>query len=581
MSLKILQTALTETIKADALWLPLTDPALAEVAAPEWRFAPALTGFTGSSGDVLVARDRVALLTDSRYWVQASKELKEGIELLRDDPNAMESPWVAWFREVLPVGGVVGIDGRMFSETRMRHLEAELAPLGIRVLLCRMPTLVGLQAIPADVQFLPDPARSIAERIKSIRAFAMEPEHVLVTMCPEAVAWTLNLRNVARPASPVFYSRLAVAEDRVLLEADELIPEEVRQELAQEGVCVVDNLLDALADLIECTLEFDPRVTSAELAAGLREIWVGAIHERVSPFELAMSQKTSKEIKLIEEAMRCDGIALTEFYAELDERLHTGELLNEIDISNMLHEHRSRQAGFLGESFDTIVAYGANAAMPHYVPKSGEASDLLGNGLLLIDSGGQYWCGTTDVTRMTPVGELSLEDQAEAGLVTKAMLRLAHQKFPERSLGASIDAIARSVLWSEGFDYGHGTGHGVGFVLNVHEGPVRLSPRSQEPLVEGNVLSNEPGLYREGVRGIRVENLMVAEPCPDQPGMLQWKMLTCVPIDIRTLPATGIGEETKELNAYNAWVRERLYPSLSVRARLWIDRVTQALPISS
>ena len=339
------------------------------------------------------------------------------------------------------------------------------------------------------------------------------------------------------------------------------------------------NLPEALSPFSERVLVFDAATTSAALAGSLRAFWRGGVRSTSSVFELAMSRKSASEIKCIEEAMRRDGVALTEFYAELDERLAAGEMLSECAAASLLHEHRSKQDGFLGESFETIAAFGANAAMPHYVPKAGSDAMLAGDGLLLIDSGGQYWCGTTDVTRMTPIGRLSQEDRREAGLVTRAMLKLARQRFPEGARGASVDAAARTVLWDEGVDYGHGTGHGVGFVLNVHEGPVRLSPGCLEPLAAGNVLSDEPGLYREGVRGIRVENMLVAVPDAHACGMLRWKALTCVPIDVRTLPEEGIGLETADLNAYNAWVCKRLSPYLSERALRWLEKAARPIPI--
>ena len=211
--------------------------------------------------------------------------------------------------------------------------------------------------------------------------------------------------------------------------------------------------------------------------------------------------------------------------------------------------------------------------MPHYEPKPGRDAELK-DGLLLIDSGGQYWCGTTDVTRMTPVGRISDEDRRVVGEVTRAMFCLANARFPEETPGSELDVEARGPLHERmGEDYGHGTGHGVGFVLNVHEGPMALSPRNHEFLFEGNVLSDEPGIYQEGVRGVRVENMLVALKDPTACGMLRWKHLTCVPIDVRTLPES-MGDAAEAVNAYNAWVRARLTPDLTTRARAWLERVT-------
>lgn len=578
MTLEELQRTLGLDGAPDALWLPLTDPTLAEMAAPEWRFAPKLVGFTGSSGTILVAKDRAALLTDSRYWVQAEGELLPGVELLRAQP-ASDAPWVGWLRDVLLDGGLLAADERLVSAAEADKMRARLAEMGLVFETRALPRLPGFEPLTPDVRVLPDPARSVAERVRAVREALPEGDRrVFVTASPDVCAWMTNLRNAARPASPVFPAVLALLDEEVMLETDVPLSDDVRAYLAAEGVTVMPNLGAELrrASASGRPLAYDHAAVSEVLAKRLAALWAGPIVPSEPIFERAMSRKTPAELTLIEEAMRRDGVALTEFYALLDERLAKGDRLTECDAVRMLYEERAKQPGFLGESFGTISAFGANAAMPHYAPKP-ETAAVLRDGLLLIDSGGQYWCGTTDVTRMTPVGVLSDEDRRVCGEVTRAMLRLAAQRFPEGAKGASLDAAARLSLWSRlGEDYGHGTGHGVGFVLNVHEGPVSLSPLNREPLREGNVLSDEPGIYQEGVRGVRVENMLAAERDEEKLGMLRWRHLTCVPIDVRTLPAS-LGEETPLLNAYNAWVRDRLMPHLSERARAWIERAAAPL----
>lgn len=576
MNLKELQAWLGEWDGRAALWLPMTDPTLAEIAAPEWRFAPALTGFTGSSGTVLVTRDRAALLTDSRYWVQAEGELLPGVELLRDLPGT-DDVWIDWVRRALPEGGRLIADQNLISSAEAERMEDRLgAWVGYAFETRALPRLPAFAPVTPDIRALPRPGRTIAERIAAVRAQLPEgDERVLLTASPDVCAWLTNLRNAARPASPVFPAVAALTGDTLHLETNAPLSDACRRMLEDEGVVLTADLEAALrgAGVTDCPLVVNRKAVSAALMKRFEGFWSGEIVPAEPFFERAMSRKSPGEIELIEEAMRLDGVALTEFYAELDERLAAGERLGECDAVRLLHEHRAAQPGFMGESFGTISAFGANAAMPHYEPKPGRDAELK-DGLLLIDSGGQYWCGTTDVTRMTPVGRISDEDRRVVGEVTRAMFCLANARFPEETPGSELDAEARGPLHERmGEDYGHGTGHGVGFVLNVHEGPMALSPRNHEFLFEGNVLSDEPGIYQEGVRGVRVENMLVALKDPTACGMLRWKHLTCVPIDVRTLPKS-MGDAAEAVNAYNAWVRARLTPDLTTRARAWLERVT-------
>lgn len=294
-----------------------------------------------------------------------------------------------------------------------------------------------------------------------------------------------------------------------------------------------------------------------------------------SPVTLVKSQKSPGELELIDEAMAKDGAALVEFYAELDERLGRGEALTEWDAREMLHGWRARDPDFLDESFGTIAAYGPNAAEPHYEPRGPEgAARLEGNGLLLLDSGGQYACGTTDITRMSPVGRPGPAMKRDAALVLSGMLRLLDATFPLGTTGSQIDALARMDLWRSGLDFGHGTGHGVGFVLNVHEGPVRISPRCHEPLAVGNVLSDEPGVYRPGRWGVRIENLVCVEEAPGEEGFgpfCRMRLLTCCPIDARTVDLAALAPGMlARLRAFNAGALRRLSPRVSARARRWM-----------
>lgn len=565
--------------------VPTADPHLSEYVPADWKLRQALSGFTGSAGTLLVADDAAALLADSRYWEQAEVELPGEISLLKltGDPGAMIAEWFAG--HVVP-GNAVGADMELLSAAFAKELSETFAREGIelRGSFPDWKVLWPERPLPrlSSVREMKRPGRSRQEKLSAVRALIRETgaSAVLLTLLDD-VAWVTNLRGDDVPNNPVFLANLLVNEKEAVLflDAKRLSPG-VEARLLEDGISLAspENLLQVLRHWAkEWKILLDPERTNAEF---VQQVPAERLVCGASPVMMLKCRKSPEEIAAICEAHERDAVALAEFYAELDERLLKGERVTEADCARMLHAWRAKDEEFFEESFPTIAAFGPNAAFPHYTAPEEGGALLEGNGLLLIDSGGQYECGTTDITRMTPVGTPTDAMKRDCGLVTRAMLRLLKLRFPEGSTGAGIDLAARIDLWSEGLDFGHGTGHGVGYVLNVHEGPVTISPRARAiPLAPGNVLSDEPGLYRVGRWGIRVENLMVCQKDIETEfgKFLKFEALTMMPIDTRTLPEP-FGDLAEDLNRFNEERTAFLKPRVSERCRRWLERAVK--PVS-
>ena len=565
--------------------VPTGDPHLCEYVPAHWRQREALSGFTGSAGTLLVTEHAAALSTDSRYWEQAQKELPEHIELIRDKGNSLQR-FAAWFAERVPHGGTVAVDEEMISYRDATALSTALETHGLRLHATSIDWTSIWPERPAclnsQIMEMRRPCRTRHEKLASVRAKLKEAgAHVLYIASLDDIAWLTNLRGTDVPNNPVFEADMLVGlEHTAIYAARSRFPEEVIEHLRSDGIEIRPeaSLIEDLHNAAKVgRVMVDPSAATIKLLAGINA--GDLIFDTPSYPTILKSRKSTAELEAITEAHVLDATALVEFYAELDERLSNGERLTEWDAVELLHAQRSKIPGFIDESFSTIAAYGANAAMPHYQPRASEAAELHSGNLLLIDSGAHYDCGTTDVTRMTAVGEISSAMRADATLATRAMLRLLNLQFPEGTTGAQVDTAARMDLWAAGIDFGHGTGHGVGYVLNVHEAPVRISPKAyQFEFAIGNVVSNEPGIYRPGRWGIRVENLMYVKAARETEfgRFLRFEPLTFCPIDVRTL-TLPFGELVDTLNAFNARCVQALQGRLTARAQNWL-RVA-AMPV--
>ncbi|MEY4413167.1 MAG: hypothetical protein RIQ53_460 [Pseudomonadota bacterium] len=586
---------------AQALLVPSADPHLSEYLPLRWQGRAWLSGFTGSMGTLVVTTDRAVLFADSRYWEQAETQLAGSGIALEKIPTGAATHHITWLARELPAGSTVAVDGQVLGlaggQALRRALQARDITLRTDLDLFDAtvwPDRPDLPAAPVYEHTATWTDRSRADRLATVRAAmaAHGASHHLVSTLDD-VAWITNLRGADVTFNPVFLAHLLLsAREATLFVGAGKIDAALAAALAADGLRLADYAQagDALAALpAASTLLVDPR----RITWGLRErVAEGvAVVEAINPSTLEKSRKTAHEQACLREAMAHDGAAMCRFYARFEADLAAGVRHSELSVDEHLSAERAKLPGYRDLSFDTIAGYQANGALPHYRAEPHAFRWLDGAGLLLIDSGGQYLGGTTDITRVWPIGGAPTAAQRrDYTRVLQGMMNLSRAVFPEGTPGPMLDALARAPLWADGLDYGHGTGHGVGYFLNVHEGPQSISktvPEPQMALRAGMVTSNEPGLYRPGQWGIRIENLLltVPQPTPEDErfgAMLAFETLTLCPIDTRLVEPTLLRpDETAWLDAYHATVRERLTPLLQApgdaAALAWLDARTQPL----
>ncbi|MGB6009043.1 aminopeptidase P family protein [Castellaniella sp.] len=575
-----------------ACLVPTADPHLSEYLPEHWAARAWLSGFDGSAGSLLVTADFAGLWTDSRYWTQAEAQLQgSGIVLMRagapDVPDMLD-----WAMDHLGRGSRLAVDGRVLDRTAAMRWQAGLDAAGIGLVLNQDPVgavWADRPALPAAAVFehLPPYAcRSRADNLAAVRAAMRDlgADHHLLSSLDD-IAWLLNLRGADVDYNPVFLAHALLDADRVrLYVAPGKIPADLAARLAADGVelCDYTALAVDLGGLaVDAALLVDPaRVTAGTLSHAPQ----AKLIESINPSQLLKSIKNAAEADNIREAMAQDGAALCEFFAWFEAALSAGGRVTEIDVDTHLSAARARRPGFVSLSFATIAGFNANGAMPHYRATDASHATIQGDGLLLIDSGGQYLGGTTDITRVVPVGTPSAAQRADYTAVLRAHIALARAQFPVDTASSVLDAIARMPLWRRGLDYGHGTGHGVGYFLNVHEGPqsisVRAHARPHQGMQAGMLTSNEPGLYRDGQWGIRIENLVLAVPVAQTSfgSFLGFETVTLCPIDTRCAVREWLSaEELDWLNGYHRQVRERLLPLVDGDARDWLLARTEPL----
>jgi len=580
---------------AHALLVPSADPHLSEYLPARWQGRQWLSGFTGSMGTLVVTLDRAALFADSRYWGQAERELAgSGIDLEKI-PSGSSMLHIDWIARQLTAGQTLMVDGEVLGLAAAQALRAALDKAGIVLrtdtdLLARAweqrPTL----PVRAVYEHLPPHAvQARAQRLAHVReamAHHGATHHFVSTV--DDIAWITNLRGSDVEYNPVFLAHLLVEPDRATLYVGAgTVDAALALRLQHDGITLADYAAagDALGALpAGSTLLVDPR----RITLGFRQRVPSGVRviEAINPSTLAKSRKSEPEVQFVREAMAVDGAALCAFYAWFEAALARGERITELTIDERLSAERAKQPGFVGLSFSTIAGFNANGALPHYRATPASHATLAGDGLLLIDSGAQYVGGTTDITRVWPIGRVSDAQRRDCTLVLRAMMTLSRARFPRGVLSPMIDAIARAPLWEHGLDYGHGTGHGVGYFLNVHEGPQTISQATPEPqmaMQPGMITSIEPGVYRPGQWGVRIENLALAVPADTAEAgafgeMLEFETLTLCPIDTRCIdPSLLRADEIAWLDRYHATVRERLLPLVDGDARAWLLERTEPL----
>lgn len=571
-----------------AFIIPSTDPHLSEYVAPHWQSREWISGFTGSAGTVVVTAKDAGLWTDSRYFLQAAQQL-EGTcitlykEMLPETPNIPE-----FLSAHLQEGDCVGIDGKMFSAEEVEHLQKELKKSGICIKSIADPMQLlwtdrpAMPLAPAFVYDTKYAGMSFTEKLPAVRQ-AMEATGAdsLLLSALDEIAWLLNIRGNDVHCNPVVVSYLLIEKDKVNYFVQ---PQKVTPELAEyfsaNGISVhpYEEIGDYLNSFNAHSILMNPAKTNYAIYSAIRPGCL--IINGASPVALLKAIRNKQEIAGIHAAMQRDGVALVKFLKWLDEAVPAGKE-TEISVDKKLHTFRAAQPLYMGESFDTIAGYKEHGAIVHYEATPETDVTLKSEGFLLLDSGAQYLDGTTDITRTIALGPLTEEEKTDYTLILKGHIALAMAVFPEGTRGAQLDVLARMPIWKERMNYLHGTGHGVGHFLNVHEGPqsIRMN-ENPVALQPGMVTSNEPGVYKAGSHGIRTENLVLTVPAGE--GMfgkyLKFETLTLCPICRKGIIKELLtAEEIGWLNDYHRTVYEKLSPDLNNDEREWLKEACKAV----
>jgi Xaa-Pro aminopeptidase len=578
-----------------AVLVPSSDPHLSEYLPGHWQGRQWLSGFTGSMATLVVAADHAVLFADSRYWVQAETELAgTGIELFKIATGASLAH-IDWLAQHTPRGGTVAVDGQVLGLATHHLLQTALQTAGVKLrthgdllnaVWSDRPSL-PVQAVYEHLA--PQATVSRADKLALVRQAmaALGATHHFISTVDDQ-AWLTNLRGNDVTYNPVFLSHLLVdLTGATLFIGANKVDAALQQRLAADGIHLApyDQAGAALAALhTQNTLLLDPKRVTHGLRAQVALSC--AVREAINPSTLLKSRKSAAEAAHVRQAMEQDGAAMCEFYAWFEAALARGERLTELTVDEQLSAARARRPGFVGLSFSTIAGYNANGAMPHYRATEESHAQIAGDGLLLIDSGGQYLGGTTDITRVWPIGSVSAAMKRDYTLVLKGTMNLSRARFPLGTPSPMLDSLARAPLWAEGIEFGHGTGHGVGYFLAVHEGPQSISkavPDAHMAMQPGMITSIEPGVYRAGLWGVRIENLVLNVPATTAEDavfgdFLEFETLTLCPIDTRCIAMNLMrADEVSWLNQYHATVRARLAPLVSGAALAWLNERTQPI----
>ncbi|MDE6397176.1 MAG: aminopeptidase P family protein [Muribaculaceae bacterium] len=581
-----LRQAMTEAGIAATI-IPQTDSHQSEYIADHWQVRRFLSGFTGSAGSLVVTADKALLWTDSRYFLQAARQL-EGTSIILMKDGLPGTPSIAdWLADELPEGSTVGIDMMVYSFSERDSLSTRLRRRGIKVVdfdpatvWADRPALPSCKIFVHDLKYAGRSAKDKIAEILQNAAKSADAVAVFISALDE-IAWTLNIRSSDVQYNPVATAFLYLSDTGSVLFTDPAkLTDEVINYLASEGVATKDysDVLSFLGSLpVGARVLVEPGRNASKIfdTLGARAV------EGESVVALPKACKNDVQLAGVRAAMERDGVALVKAFMEIERRLSVGEQLTEMDVADILRTMRSAQPLFFDESFGTIAGYGPHGAIVHYEADETSNSIVQTGNLLLIDSGAQYLDGTTDITRTISIGEPTELQRHDFTLVMKGHIALARQIFPEGTRGAQLDALARQFLWNEGLSYLHGTGHGVGHFLNVHEGPqsIRLNnvPATLQP---GMITSNEPGLYRENIHGIRCENLVLTVPAMQTEfgRFYRFETLTLFPFDLTLFDKTLMTEaEINWVNDYHTLVRSRLSPLLNSAERTWLEIKTRTL----
>ena len=571
----------------DAVIIPGTDPHQSEYPSEHWKFRDYVSGFTGSNGTAVVTLDDAGLWTDSRYFLQAAEQLEASGFTLRKENIPGEPTVLEWLGEVLDEDAVVGVDGRLFSLIEANRIEMFCAQNGFMF----APDFRAAEAIwtdrparPMTPAFVHDEAlagEDVDSKISRVvdALDAADADGLLITALDE-IAWLLNLRGSDVDYTPVVIAFAYVSEDeRVLFIDSEKVTSEVKDHLKKYGVKIkdyddIEKFLGKISST--ATVMVDPNRVSDALGQAM----ICNKTYMASPVIALKGVKNECQIAGFRQAMLYDGAAMVRMMMWLEQNVANG--ITEMDVDRRLQQERAAYASNRGDSFHMIAGYKDHGAIVHYEATDESAYTLAPDGLLLIDTGGQYLEGTTDITRTISLGNPTAAEKHDYTLILKGHLALARAVFPKGTMGVQLDVLARGPLWNEGMTYLHGTGHGVGHFLGCHEGPQSIRMEANPtPLELGMVTSNEPGIYKTGEYGIRTENLLLCVPaCSNEEWgeFYKFESLTLFPYDTTLMDMDMLSrEEVKQINDYHAMVCERLRPLLSADEAQWLEQKCKSI----
>lgn len=573
----------------DAYIIPSSDPHQSEYVPEHYKARAFISGFTGSAGTVVVTQDKAGLWTDGRYYIQAEKQLDgTGIKLFKAAQIGVPS-FADWIYDEMSEGQCVGFDGRLLSTTMAKQMKEKFDKKKLKI--NKKYDMVGeiwkdRPQVPVEQVYIHDidfSGKTTLEKLKEVRLemSKMGVNYYLLSSLDD-IAWLFNLRGRDIANNPVFIAFALISMDNAWLFIDERkVGPIVKEELEKNGTYVdgYDKIKSRLTSLKKGDkILFDPNKVNINLYDSINKEAQRINGDNVTTKLKAVKNET--EIRNLRNCQVKDGIAMVKFLYWLDKNLASGQI-TEISAADMLEKYRSEQECFAGISFDTIAGYKDHAAMMHYKAAPETQYELNTEGMYLVDSGGQYLDGTTDITRTIVLGSLSDEEKRDFTLVLKGHIALASAKFLYGATGSSLDVLARQPLWEMGIDYKCGTGHGVGYMLNVHEGPQSISPRPNTVVLEpGMIITNEPGIYREGKYGIRTENMMLVNLDEETEfgQFMKFETISYCPIDLDGIDADILNQKEKHwLNDYHSRVYDLISPHLNEEERKWLKRETREI----
>ncbi|EJS68130.1 aminopeptidase P family protein [Bacillus cereus] len=573
----------------DAYIIPSFDAHQSEYVAEHWKGRQWISGFTGSAGTVVITLNDAGLWTDGRYYIQAEKQLENsGIRLFRMVDPGVPS-YTEWLGDVLKEGSIVGFDGNVFSINMVKKIEKDLKAK--KVALKMNQDLIGelwedRPEIPKGPIFTHDvkyAGKSRVEKLNEVREEMKNKgaKYYILTSLDE-IAWLLNIRGADVPNNPVVIANVIVAEQKCYLFIDSCkVPSSVKLELEAEGIELKAN--HEIQIFLGNISNEDAVILDADKANIILYNAINSNTKKIESPNITNDLKAIKnevEIKNLKWCEIKDGLAMVKFIKWVKNCVDKEEI-TEIAAEERLEDFRREQEGFVGPSFDTIAGYKEHAAMMHYKANKETQHTLRNEGLFLIDSGGQYYDGTTDITRTIVLGELTDEQKRDFTLVLKGFIALSSVKYLYGATGPHLDVLARQPIWQYGLDYKCGTGHGVGFFLNVHEGPQSIRNNNNSVILEkGMIITNEPGIYLEGKYGIRIENMMlVVEDEKTEFGQfMKFEAITYCPIDLAGINKDMLTESEKQwLNNYHQEVYIKLAPYLNEEEKVWLREETREI----